>query len=347
MKSRQAFLAAAIGLTVTTVNAGPPIEIASQAAAHGNAPRQWLQRLAEAGGGSARLVSARGTERPRIETLGETAGGEPLLKVYAVLTRDNQLLLPGPTSSQRFRLSDRAKLADYFKRLDAEGAGGVTTQRGKHGLTEAEFTDLFTRLQTPIGAIDDRTSLRRLVQTASRVARVKIEPDRAVAAVLAATLEDPPALNRLTTGTALAAALRDEGLALEPTKPLGQPVRLTIVPTPQAKEPWPVGYAPESSPTRVAPVLMEFLTVEIEGYTLDEALDAIAPRLTWNDGPLPIVWDRFAMRRDAIDPTTIQVTFPNRRTFYKKLLDRLASQARLKPELRIDEAGTPFLYLTR
>lgn len=347
MKFRQAILAVAAGITVTTASAGPPIEIASQAAAHGTAPRQWLQRLAEAGGGSTRLVGARGSEKPRMETLGQKANGEPLLKVYAVLTRDNLLLLPGPTSSLRFRLSDRAKLADYFKRLGAEGADGVTAQRGKHGLTEAEFTDLFTRLKTPLGPIQDTDSLQRIVQTASRLARVKIEIDASIASVLAATPEDPAPLGRLATGTALAVVLREKGLALEPTKPLGKPARLRVVPAVEAEEPWPVGYDPEGSPTQTAPALMEFLTVEIEGYTLTEALDAIAPRLTWNDGPLPLVWDRFAMRRDAIDPATVQVRFPSRRTFYKKLLNQLVIQARLKLDLRVDEAGTPFLYLTR
>lgn len=348
MSLRQAFLAVAIGTIVTAASAaGPPIEIASQAALHGTAPREWLQRLAEAGAGTARLVGARGGEQPRIETLGEMADGKPLLKIYAVLTRSNELLLPGETRAKRFRLGDREALADYFKRIDVEGKEGVTTQRGKHGLTRAEFTDLFTRLQAPIGSTDADATLRQIVQTTSRIARVKIETDPSIDAVMTAKCENAASLGRLATGTALAVALREQGLALEPTKPLGKPVRLRVVSTLEAKEPWPIGYDPEGSPSQTAPSLMEFLTVEIEGYTLTEALDAITPRLTWNDAPLPVLWDHFAMRSEGIDPATVQVRFPSKRTFYKKLLDQLVFQARLKLDLRVDEAGTPFLYLTR
>lgn len=347
MNFRLALLAAATGLIVTVASAGPPIEIASQAAPHGTAPRQWLQRLAEAGAGTARLVGARGGEQPRIETLGESARGEPLLKVYAVLTRSNELLLPGETSAKRFRLSDRTGLADYFERLDAEGEAGVTTQRGKHGLSEAEFTDLFTRLQRPLGPIADSATLTEIVQAASRIARVEITSDPSIDAVLQSKSDNASSISRLATGTALAVVLSEQGLALKPNKPLGKPARLTVVAKQAAKEPWPVGYKPERSPSRTAPALMEFLTVEVEGYTLAEALDAIVPRLTWNDGPLPIVWDHFAMRSRGIDPTTVQVRFPSKRTYYKKLLDQLVFQARLKLDLRVDEAGTPFLYLTR
>ena len=60
-----------------------------------------------------------------------------------------------------------------------------------------------------------------------------------------------------------------------------------------------------------------------------------------------MVWDRFALRRDAINPGQVIVSFPRKRTFYKKLLDQLAFQARLSAELRIDEAGAPLLWITR
>ena len=86
---------------------------------------------------------------------------------------------------------------------------------------------------------------------------------------------------------------------------------------------------------------MEFLNVEIEGYTLQEAIDAIAPRLK-----LPIFWDHAAFAEHKIDPATIQVHVPRTRTFYKRILDRVLAQARLA-ELRVDEAGTAFLWISK
>jgi hypothetical protein len=41
------------------------------------------------------------------------------------------------------------------------------------------------------------------------------------------------------------------------------------------------------------------------------------------------------------------VTLPRTKTYYKRVLDRVLAQARLGAQVRIDEAGTPFLWITR
>jgi hypothetical protein len=360
--------AASFFLTVAAF-AGPSVEITSLAGPHGTAPQEWLQRLDEAGAGPTRIVSA-GTAEPRLEDLGETPSGASLVKVYAVLTRDGLLVLPGSNGPERFRPSDRDKLKEYFDRFASRGAEAVTVPRGKYGLTEAEFTDLFTRLQRPLPKLAEGATLADVVKAAQKSARVTIEIDGAVRDVLRAESDVAKSIEGLSIGAALAAALKQEGLAIQPepadarqpstqvggvnqtrrsppTRVGGSPATLRVVAVRDAKDPWPVGYDPEGTPTQTAPGLMGFLTVEVEGYTLAEAYEALGPRVQWKDKPLPIVWDHFVLRRDAIDPTTIEVRFPKKRTFYKSLLDNLASQARLGLELRVDEAGTPFLWLTR
>ncbi len=44
------------------------------------------------------------------------------------------------------------------------------------------------------------------------------------------------------------------------------------------------------------------------------------------------------MARQRIEPGTIRVTLPTGRTYYKKALDRMLLQGKLKAELRVDEA---------
>lgn len=336
---------AALAFTLTGVagEAAPPVEVVNQAGPHGTAPREWLQRLSKAGAGPTRLVAS-GPARPRLEDLGESPSGQPLVKVYAVLTRSGDLLLPGEGGRpDRFRRGDNAKLKEYFESLGKGGAEEVTAERGKYGLTEAQFTDLFTRLQAPLGSLPEGATLRDAVDATQRAARIKIDIDPEVAAVLRRKPLDAAAMEHVASGTALAALLRQEALAMV----AGRAAGLKVVALSDAKDPWPVGYDPERAPSQTVPALMQFLTVEVEGYTLAEALDAIGPRITWQDRPLPILWDRYAMRRDAIDPATTDVRFPRKRTFYKKLLDQLATQAHLNLQLRVDEAGAPLLWLTR
>lgn len=342
MNLRKVVIAAVVcAFLPAPILAGPPVEITSLAGPHGTAPQQWLQRLDEAGAGSTRLVF-NGAAEPRLDDLGASPSGTPLVKIHAVLNRDGVLVLPGANGPERFRLSDRAKLKTYFERLSSEGASAVTVPRGKYGLTEAEFTDLFTRLQAPLPKLPAGATLADAIAAAKQAARISIEADSSVREVLKTKAVAANSTAGLTSGTALSAILRPEGLAIA-----GDRAGLRVVAARDAKDPWPVGYEPEGTPTQTAPGLMEFLTVEVEGYTFAEALEAIGPRVKWKERPLPIVWDYFAMRRDAIDPATAEVRFPRRRTFYKSLLDKLASQARLKLDLRVDEAGTPFLWLTR
>ena len=42
----------------------------------------------------------------------------------------------------------------------------------------------------------------------------------------------------------------------------------------------------------------------------------------------------------------VKVSLPEAKTFYKKILDRVLGQAKLTMELRIDEAGKPFLWIS-
>ena len=79
------------------------------------------------------------------------------------------------------------------------------------------------------------------------------------------------------------------------------------------------------------------LNVEIDGYTLTEAIDAIGPRIK-----IPIYWDHTALAAAHIDPTAIKVAVPKTRTYYKRVLDRVLAQAHLAGQLRTDEAGTRF-----
>ncbi|MEQ8847400.1 hypothetical protein [Botrimarina sp.] len=349
MNLRRASIAAAacLGAAAAASAAAPSVEIANQAGPHGTAPREWLQRLAEAGAGPARLVAARGKERPRLVELGEGLGGRPMVKLYGVLTRDGELLLPGPTGPKRFGRSDRAALEEYFQRIAGDGPAALTEPRGKFGLTRAEFVDLFTRLQTPLPEWPQPPTLRRAIDDVSRAARVKIDVAPAAEAALGTTADAADEVRGLASGAGLAAMLRAEGLALQPRRPVGEGVRLVVAPAKEADDPWPVGYEPEVAIGEAAPVLSEFLTVEVEGYTLSEAIDAIRPRLEVNGEPLAIVYDHFALRRDGVDPAAVEVSFPKRRTFYKRLLGALANQAGLGVELRVDENGKPLLWLSR
>jgi hypothetical protein len=320
-----------------TVHAAPPIEVelATESGLQITAPREWLQLMASLGIENVRIRSASSADTPAVDNRGDAKS--PRYHVVGILTTEGELRLPGG----RFRASDRHELAGYFARLAADGPESMTAQRGRFGLTEKEFAAAHADLAQSIDFATQGQPLRAVIDRMQAKLSHRLTADAANEAIRSA----PPVADEirgLTAGTGLAIVLRSAGLALRPEKKVGEPLVLSIVPADSAGDTWPVGWEPKSSPRETAPALFEFLNVEIEGYTLREAIDAIAPRLK-----LPIYWNHAALTKAKIDPAKAQVHLPRSRTYYKRVLDRALAQAHLNGTLRVDEGGTAFFWITK
>ena len=299
------------------------------------APQQWLQLLAGLGIENVRIRGANSGDRPALENRGSDE--KPSYHVVGILTSSNELRLPGGV----FRTSDREKLRDYFTRLGADGTEAITAPTGRFGLTEKQFTAVHADLAQPIDFVTEGLAPKSMLDKLQRRFALRLAPDATAERVLREASPIQDEVGNLTAGTGLALLLKSYGLVLRPEKSLGQPVVMRITAADDA-ESWPVGWPPERSPGEVAPVLMEFLNVEIDGYTLTETIDAVAPRIK-----LPIYCDHAALAARKIDPNAVQITLPRTRTFYKRVLDRATAQARLAGSVRVDEAGTAFYWISK
>ena len=59
-----------------------------------------------------------------------------------------------------------------------------------------------------------------------------------------------------------------------------------------------------------------------------------------------MLFDYNSMARHQVEPDKVRVTLPAGRTYYKKVLDRMLFQGKLKAELRVDEAEQPVLWIS-
>lgn len=248
----------------------------------------------------------------------------------------------------KFSLRDRSTLADYLERAGTDGASSLTADRGSFGLTKSEFTTLFKQLSQPLPANETPPTLAALVKQLNDPMRLPIDVEPQIVGAMQIVPAGYGEVIGLAKGTALAILLRGEGLAIHPQSKPGQSVSLRVANQIAAddskpKAMWPLGYLPEGSPRETFPKLFERIDVEIDGYTLAEAIGAVGAQL---EG-MPIVWDRFALRSNGITPETLQVKLAKTRTYYKRILDKLLFQARLKGELRIDETGQPFYWVSK
>ena len=81
----------------------------------------------------------------------------------------------------------------------------------------------------------------------------------------------------------------------------------------------------------------------IDGVTPSVArvLEAVSKRLK-----VPLLLDHNALARHGVDVEKSLANAPQARTTYSNLLRKVLSQAKLKYEVRVDEADSPFLWIT-
>jgi hypothetical protein len=190
--------------------------------------------------------------------------------------------------------------------------------------------------------VESPTQGRPVREVAKQIAdrlQYKFIADGAAQKALGTDEEVADELSGLSSGTSLAAMLRPLGLVMFPEKNGGE-IRLRIAAAAGAKESWPVGWPTKGNPSETLPEFFKYLRVEINNTPLLEAMLAIAGRVK-----APLVVDHTALARGQVDLQT-KVNFPATNIYYARALDRLLFQAKLKYELRVDEADKPFLWIT-
>lgn len=342
-------------LTVALVQIGhaaPPIEleIITERGVQITAPHEWLQLLTAIGITDVRIRGRQPGDE--IKATNRGTAESPRYLVLGMLTSGNRLQLPGGSFSR----SDRAAMKDYFDRLAADGAESLTAPRGRFGLTVKELSTVTTELAQPIDFETTGQPPQSVVERLRTSIGTPIALDPIAEKTLRAAKPVADELQGLTAGTGLAMLLRRDGLVLRPEKTRGQPLTLRVLPggadalaestlgkTDDTEiTTWPIGWEPQQIPAHTAPALFEPRNAEIDGYSLAETLAAIGPRLK-----TPLYLDHAALAEKHIDPAAIQIRLARTRASYKRILDRILSQARLHSQLRVDDAGTPFLWVTR
>ncbi len=334
-RRRAALLAVILGSALPAWAQIPiEVEVAAGKGVPLTAPQEWARLLGGLQLGSVRIRGGQADERPEVTKVDGVAG--PRFKVLALLNRNGELLLP----EQRFRTSDRKALSDYFQALSRQESFGEET--GVFGLTEKQFGRIHADLSRPMSFSTKGKSPVEVLNFLDHKFAVPVVRDAIVRDTLQGAKPLEVELRDMTAGTALALALRQAGLVLRPEKLSGEPLRMVVERGRPDIDSWPVGWKPRGSPRLAAPKLFEFLTIEIDGYTLTKALEALEPRMG-----IPVIYDARILAERKIRPEEIQVKLPAGKTYLKRVIDRLLSQARLAGELRVDERGQAFYWITQ
>jgi hypothetical protein len=339
MKYRQSLLCSSVflglfALTLSAQAAGTvQLELVGDSQGAAMFYQEWSQALGKAGIRNVRILPVNEDAKPGIETQG--TGANSVYVVTGIIRTRDELLLPGG----KFRRTEIGKIAKWLKDLAERGPNPAKETKAPFDLTAEEFEKVHQDLATPVGFSTKDMTRQQAVKKIAGQLKLPIKLDADTAQKLGETKVEEE-LADLSSGTALACVLRPTGFALMPSPAGGELAYAVVWLKPDLKA-WPVGLASDKPDVEAVPELFEPRNVNVENVSATQALEAIGQRVK-----VSVLIDRLALERSDIDPGKIKVSLPNKRTTYSQALRKLLYQAKLKFEVRYDEAEKPFLWVT-
>ncbi|MGB9690062.1 hypothetical protein [Thermogutta sp.] len=295
--------------------------------------QEWARELSRLGVTRVRIRTAFPSDHPNVEVL--PTSPQPTYHVIGIVNNSNELVVPGARFSIR-------QLSGFVRWIDDLRTSGPPQSRPKtvaFGLDMVRFQLVKQDLAQPVAISTLARDSREIVdQLLAKLHNPVVWDERAKSRLSSHEIGEE--LKTLATGTVLAYLLRYDGLALVPRGDV-QGIKYRIVRGGPNVACWPVGWSPEEGESKAVPQLLEFLNVNIQNVNIRTVLASIESRLG-----LVALFDYPAMVRYGIDLEKTSISIPQTKTTYSQVISRSLFQAKLKGEVRVDDAGKPFLWIT-
>jgi hypothetical protein len=283
----------------------------------------------------------RGIAGDKPELKETTLGGERRVTAIGQLDRAGDLIFP----ERRFSRSDAGQLGEWLEELDKYGVQGAPNGQPVWGLDETQFGALYAALSRKVGTELEGLPLRDAV---ARIGLPDTYPVRFTSKAetwLASEYSGQPKIRQsvegLSIGTALAMLVGDYGLGFRPQRQPDGSIELVVDPLKEKTSVWPVGWEPKESRQRTFPTLFELVPVDLDDVKLTDLLHAVSVKTG-----VPMHFDHYRIEASGIKLDEIVVQYPPRTTSWSLLLSGVTYPHRLTRELRIDERGQAFVWIT-
>ena len=267
------------------------------------------------------------------------SAGTRIIKVRGFL-ENGKLVLP----SGKYRLSDSAKIRDLLQKFRDDGSDTTLAKKHDFGLTRDQLIDLATKFATPVADPSKGQPFAATVNSIASQTGLSFVRDLNVKAALADQEKVAQEFKGMASGTALAALMKSRGLVLEPSRKQGEQVKVHIKRARDSKQSWPVGRDPETAPLMAEPKLFTKMPIGIKNYPLDKVMEAVQKK-----AGIPFIYDEQAIAGEGIDVAKTKVSISNKNGVLMVMISKLLRQTapkRLSQEIRMDDAGQTFLWIT-
>ena len=303
------------------------------------AQQEWLRALEKVG---AEILRIENSNSAQVSFEERGSGPTKTLSIVAIVKR-GKLYLPGGNFSK----GQTQAIREHLDKLRADGGEVTSAEKVAFGLTTKQLVAVHEKLG--IG-VSDSTKDKTTVAAARSITKnsgYTINATPAAKKVIANSEQTVGVeLKGFSRGTALAYTLRKMGLVFIPKRETGKPVELIVDTTHPDRKNWPVGWPVSENIQKAAPKL--FAKFQIEGQIHQTPLLGVLGAVESELG-IPFFYDHAKISSKGIDLAAVKVSFAkNPNSAYNSLFLAALRECKpaLKPELRIDEAGKRFFWIT-
>ncbi len=275
-----------------------------------------------------------------IGTTETSRGTFRLVRVVGELDREGRLRVPGHV----FELTEPGKIKAWLIELHTYGAQGVPEGKPNWGLNQEQFTGVYDSLVAPLITPQQTRPLGDVMADLALPKQYPLVIHPSARSLYEAAKQVPllDEVQGLSTGTALAGILVQNGLGFRPIRTPTGGIELVVQPLSEISDPWPVGWPVDAKPRNlIVPKMFQWFPGGFNAVPLNDVLHAIAKKQE-----TPIIVNRSACLAKEID-LNAPVTYPQKdKTTWALVLESVVHQSKLSYELRRDEAGTIVVYIT-
>ena len=257
-----------------------------------------------------------------------------MVRVTAVIGSDNELLLPG----RSFTLRQLPVIQDWIE-LQRSGKS-IIEAKDRFGLSTAQLQKVHDSLKAIIRSSTKEKDASGVIHSIAAKIDYPIRFSHGARISLTDTRVRSE-LEGFTSGTALAMVLRSKELVFVPKVSPGGTINLMVVQEGDVAEAWPVGWESKQKKQELVPKVFDRLEIEITNTPITQVLSAVEARIE-----TPVFYDDGLFEVMKLDPDNTIVSIPAGRTSYFRLIRQAVFKAKLKSELRVDERGKPFFWVT-
>jgi hypothetical protein len=266
---------------------------------------------------------------------------KPIVRLVGGLAADGALVL----ADRKFTQTELKPLGELLQNFQRYGAGGPPESNPTWGLTDEQLGGLMAKLSESchgpvtldtavltLDALELPDGMRLTFTPAARDLALGRRPESAPESI---------DLTGFSRGTGLAIVLAQYGLGFRPVVSDAGTCNIEIDRGDETSNLWPVGWKTQEATVDVLPAWLKSIPIDLDEVEIDTVTQVLADRLE-----IGHFTSHHALAAAGLDPAVLTYTHRNARVSPFRLTTSMGDKLGLGFDLRTDEAGHLFLWLT-